>query len=489
MSKLSKEDKKNRNRKRRKRFFVLVILGVFFFWVHPWILSWGVHKGVEWGLHKAGLKMVSGEVHARFFHPIRITGLKIEGNGSLSTSTKVTVDEVTLQTTSLFRIQRKRFFREIGIKNLSGILDFRTEALPEISLKKQTPEEDKKTADRIRVFLPENIVFQGEHLNILADGQSYALKNIRMRFSESEADRATADEIAIEIGSIRQKFSPISAVTAWKNGVIYLGDSTLNPDVRIEQFTADLIRPGGPGLTFDLTVQNGGVRGDIDFDVKDSHSFIQAAFIAHRLPVKPVPQTLGMDLQADGKITEGRFTFSGDPGRPSEAEMSLRFHAEDIQWEQKGWDALTVGSVYSQRKLTVQEIVFRQNKNTARMHGELTVPQEGMDFLTSHYALSLSADIPEMEKLVQLVGDIPLSGQMHAEGNLSGQGFIMDGKLKFEASHLNYHGIDMDSALGEIEFKKGEAQIAKLEILSGKDRIDGKGSIQIAEPNAFNGDV
>lgn len=468
---------------------MLVLLAVAAWLWHPRVLSWGIQKGMAAAVHAAGLRWAEGTVEARAFHPILIHGLELEPDGSLPTASTLRVEKVSITLLSLWRMWEGRFIREIRLDQASGILDFRTGALPYIPMKELPVPEQQAISDTIFAFLPENMELRDANLDILADGQWYGVHHLNTRFSENSVQDATASSVSIIAGPVNRTFENPHAVTAWKHGTLYVAGLEMEPGVWFNQFTANFVRLGGPGLTFDLSGFGGTLRVDVDIDVKGTHQDIDAALVVRSLPIGPLPRFLGMDLQADGLIREGRMTFHGDPMAGMDAEMSLRVHADNVQWMERGWDSLTLGMVYVDRKLTLSELVLEQGPNSARLSGDLRIPATGEDFSTSDYSISLSSDIPDLAKLAALFGEWPLSGRMSLHGSAKGRGPNLDGFLKLEATEIGYYGIPIEAARGNIDFKNGEAQVSELEILSGDDHIRGKGTIQLAAPHTFNGEI
>jgi len=477
-----------------RRLLRLVIIAVLLgaAWVyHPTILSWGVTRGLDWALPYAGLKRVGGSVDASFTRPIAISDFRIEPNGSLRTGTAFHCERLTIAFEPFWKMGAGRFLSDVAVVKLRGDLDFRTGALPPIPMKELPLDEQKQLSRNILAWLPRRIRLERCDGRFFADGQVYDTKGLSADFSESETRSLTAESVDVQVGGFRRTFRDLTGVTAWKGGAFYLANNRLTEEVTLERFTADIVRLGGPGFTFDLTAFGGGIRGEFGLGMNGLDSDLDAALIARNLPLAPVPEFLGAEISAGGVVREARLTFHGNPGKALESEMAARINADDVRWEGRGWDSLELGAVLIERKLSLTELVLRQGKNTARAGGDLSIPSAGESFSNAEYSVQVSADIPDLQALAALAGGAfdEVNGKLTVYGTARGKGSDVNGDLKWSGSELRYHGIVIAEARGNVEFRNGEARITEFEATSGSDRVHGRGTVEMNAPHAFNGEL
>ncbi|MEO6054962.1 MAG: translocation/assembly module TamB domain-containing protein [Chthoniobacterales bacterium] len=480
----------------QKFAIVILILGVIFWFIHPSIFSWVVKKNLAWWGSEKGLTATATQIHVKIGRPVLLENLHLESDGRFPSETRIDAKTVSLSLASPWSMLfgDGRLFNRIDIKNLSGAVDLRREVRPAgHSSPVETSEQQEESARTLLRYVPKQVTGESLNLQILTANQSYSFTKGRLLLSEEQSGFVSAHEISIDCGVIHQHFVDRKGITAWKDGSLYVSDLAVTNAVRIENFTADLIRAEGITLGFDLHAFGGYLRGDISFGSKEGLSFIDSAFTVNKLTLDPLPEFLGVNTILSGYLREGRFTFHGNPGNPFTAQASLRIAADRVRWNKRGWDAFTFSANLVEGKLVIPEFVLRQSENQVSLSGETTLPHHltAAEFENVDYTVNGSGEIKDLSSLAALFGDPfqDASGRLSLQTAIKGRGSDVSGRLSLQASNLLYHGAPADSVKIETEFVQKEARITKFEVHHGKDLLQAHGSLGLPAPHNYSGEI
>ncbi|MEO8206478.1 MAG: translocation/assembly module TamB domain-containing protein [Chthoniobacterales bacterium] len=480
----------------RKSAILLLLFALLFWFLHPVVFSWAFREGLKWWGRENGLRASASHIRVKIGQPILLENFHLESDAKNSSQTQVSAGAVSLSLASPWRILfgDGRIFNRIGVKNLDGVMDFRPASLaPAYPTPAQTSEQQESTARSFLRLIPKQVKIESRKLQILVSNQSYRIEKSILFLSEEQAGSISAQQVVIDCGAIHQEFINQKGDTAWKEGSIYLSDLAITDAVRIENFTADLIRADGITLGFDLRAFAGYLRGDISFGNREGHTFIDSAFTVTNLTLDPLPEFLGVKTALSGFLREARFTFHGNPEDPFTAQASLRIAADKVRWNKRGWDAFTFSANLVEGKLVVPEFVLRQSENQVAATGEMTLPHHlsAAEFKNADYTVKGSAEIKDLSSLAALFGDPfqDASGKLSLQASIKGHGSDVSGKLTLVASNLLYHGAPAESVKIETEFVQKEAHVTNFEIHNGKDLLQAHGSLGLHAPHNYSGEI
>jgi hypothetical protein len=472
---------------------VVLLLGVV--WVlHGVVLSRLLVAAVDFAARRAGFEASLGEVQARFGSPLVVRGLRFAAEDGRRSGTVLTADGVVVQFAPPWKMAGPggRLIESVVVSGLDAAFDLRTgSGAPKVAMERLTDREKAREAGRLLWALPRRVVIDGADVAVGGDDSSFAIRGVRAVFDEAALAAMSASGIAVELGENRWDFGPQSAVTAWKQGELFLADMEVREQIRFEQLAVRLASPGGVNVDLNAEVFGGLLRGGAFFGEWRGEPGVDAAFWASGLRCDEAAAFAGIKTPVAGTLGEWRLTFRGNPARALDAEASMRLLADGVRWGERGWESLTVSASLINRRLSLSELTLRQEENTVSANAEVALSGKWRDTLDSPFLLNLSASIQDMGTLAGLLGPPfdEMTGRMSLRSSVSGRSKRLDGFLGIEASGIALRGRHVESARLDLAFKEGEARINTMEIWSGGDRLSGKGAVSIARPHAYSGEV
>lgn len=477
---------------RRVLIGLVAVLAVLWF-VHPPVLSWGLRQALVKAAAGAGLEVEGGSVHARIGGPVVVEKLRLRAKDPAVSRTAADVSRIEIYLNWPWRafFGEKRLLHSVVIENMRGVFDFRPEAVPPQPQPALSTEKQKEQAAATFQLLPEAIDLRRASLEFLAPDQSYFIDDVSANFSELEVGKFHAAAAEILAGPVRESLGTLEGVTAWKEGTAYLADLPLKEGLKIENFRAELARPGGLGLGLEASVYGGSLRADVSFGAEKGLLAVDAAAWASNVDAAPLSAMLGMQGKAEGVLREGRFTFRGIPEQALDGQASLRLLADDFRWNKRGWESLEVGASLIHRRLAVSDFELRQKDNTVTGNGEVTLNENLRDMAKAPFLLNASAAIKDLGALSALIGPPfdEMGGRMSLSSSISGRGGSLSGFLSIEASQMVFRGHPFESGRVEVTFANNEAQVVQCEFWSGKDYFRGKGNVGVRKPHGYSGEI
>jgi hypothetical protein len=155
------------------------------------------------------------------------------------------------------------------------------------------------------------------------------------------------------------------------------------------------------------------------------------------------------------------------------------------------WDSLVAGANFIGRRLYFSNFQLVAAENRVTANGEIAVPRGEVGWLESNFLLNVSADVREMRKLVVFTGDWwrDLEGRLSLHGSISGEKGRMDGYASGEASGLTLRGLPPASMKFSSVLNDRELEVRSAELWSGGDRVTAKGSVDLATPHRYSGEI
>ncbi len=479
-----------RRRRRIGRWLLLALALVIWFGHEP-ALVWAVRKGIAAVNPRLGIQLDVGAMRLHLFRPIEFRDFRLRVTNPKASTTDVTIKHITIGVESLWNLffGDGRVLRELAIEKLDGTFDFRKPAIIIQPLPSFTREEQERLSAWILRFLPRKIGIVASNAIFLADGQSYTVRGFDADFDDTSSRHATFQRVVIEAGSIHQEFVKLSAVTAWKDGAMYLSDLELRDEITLRDLVANFVNVGGISLDWDVGAYGGTLRGNIVFGEEDRALRLDAALSVVNLPLAPLPDLIALPARADGILRDARLTFRGNPDHPLDNEIALRVSADDFRWNERGWQSLVIGLNYIGRRLYVSTIDLTQADNRISASGELAVPEQLADLPRTHYLANLSADVRDLSALSALFGPPfdQLTGQLYVHGSVKGDGGQLRGYLNGEASRIGYSSLPPASMSFSAVAENDELRIFSAELWSGADRVEASGSIGLQAPHRYAG--
>jgi hypothetical protein len=489
-------DEKSSPRPRRRRRiwpWALLVLAIAFWFGHEPLLVWGARAAVDKFTPKLGIRLEIGSMQIHLLKPIEFRDVHFEVTNPPASRTDAHADLISLKVNSLGALLfgDGRAFRSATVRGLAGTFDFRKQAIIPQPLPSLSREDQEKLSALLLRFLPERLSLRDLDATFLADGQKYAVSGFNAAFDEAASDELRFQKAVIDAGSIHQEITNGRAITAWKNGALYLSDLRLRNEIVLRDFVGNFVNVGGISLDWELAAYGGTMRGSVVFGEQDHKPEIDASVAITNLPVKPIPDLIALPARADGIIRDARLTFRGNPDEPLDDEIALHLSADNFRWNERGWQSLVVGANYIGRRLYVTAFDLRQEDNRISLGGELTVPEQLRDLATTRYLVNVSADVRDLHALAALAGPPfdELGGQLSLYGSFQSDKGDLTGYLNAQASGITYRTLPPASALLSVIAKDGELQVPYAGVWAANDRLEAKGSVGIAAPHRYTGEL
>ena len=482
-------------KRKRGKYLLLVVMAaglVAAYVFHGLLFEKALRLALEaWG-EAVGLVVEVGEIKARLGSPLVFEKVRVRAkNPDLSrTAAKLERVEIVLNWPTAMFGKSGRLLREASVVDGWIVMDQRREALPTGQpMRRLTDTARKQEADYVLWALPKRLVLAGMGYDIIWEGGSFGIREVHADFDEAALGRFTAAGMELRLEDVRQVFAAQHATTAWKNGEAFLADLTIRKGMTVDNLSVQLSRPGGVGVDVHAALFGGSLRGGAFFGEWRGEPGVDAAVWASGFDFTEASEFFGFDGKASGLLTEGRFTFRGNPNRPLDAEASLRVMAEDFRWGERGWKTLESSISLINRRLSLGELQLRQKENSVSANGELALSGDWKDVASTPFLFNVSASIHDMAALGELLGPPfdELSGRMTVSAVLNGRANMVGGFLSVEASKMAVRGRSVESGKLDVLFAGGEARVQRLELWSSGDYVTGAGAVALRFPNTYHG--
>ena len=440
---------------------------------------------------RRGVEFHAESVRAGLFEPIVmrgvVLGVKSKANSSQST---VEVESITLewQDPLTWFSDRGRWVHSIEMSQLLVFIDFRREETGRVSDYAMRPLEFLATFTALGGSWPEKIGLENAAIELMSDSTRLVMNGGRLSLGESEAGLFSLDSLTIQSNRFERVFGPLSAKAAWDGTRISLAGLEILTGVMMNEISCELPIGGEPALSFNGRFFGGTIRGDWSFQRGAGGPFWDFAAICSHVNLEEIPSLFGLGGKAKGILSEGRFTYRGEPNRPADAEASLRVLAKDFRWNDRGWESLEVGASLIHRRLFVSNFDLRQKENKVSLNGEISLAEGWAKITEAAFLLNLRANIKELGSVAILTGPgiEEINGELEANGSLSGRLGSLDGFVGIKAKGIEFRGATVDQAALEILFRKTTAEIVKCEMTSRDDKLQATGSIGISSPHPYS---
>lgn len=465
-----------------KIWLCLLLSAALAVWLlHAPVLSWTARKALEEWCAANGLTFSADKLDVRLDGPVLMEGIRFRstpGSGHF-TSLDLARLEWTWGSAGNFFSENGRAVRKLSATGLVGVWDFSSEA----------PRQPLPATDALLRWVPQEIALESPALDLLNKDDKLSLRDLAAKLSEAEAGKLDVGAIACQSGSYSKALGPIHGRTAWKYGTLWLAAMEILPGIQIENLSLELLREGGPSLSLNADCFGGGLRADAAFS--GDGNALDIAMWASNIPLDQLATMAGVPGQVSGKLAEGRLTYRGEPGRPADAEASLRLVADGFEWNKRGWESLEIGASLIHRRLVVNGFELRQKENLVGFNGEISLAEGWSEITRSPFLLKIHADIREMGALAGLLGG-PIGeagGRMTATGEVSGRAGRVDGFLSAEASGITFRSLPASSLRADAVFRDGEMEMVRCDLFSKSDTASMRGTVSQSPPHQYSAEV
>jgi len=468
-------------------------MGAVFF-VQGSVLSFVARHIVEFGFSRKGLVFDADLVRAGLFAPVVGEGVSIRSSRRDDGGVLLIAERLELHWAGPGALLSgwKNWIRSLSIDGMSLVLDFRHSGIP--SPRAQPGWNDAASLAGLLApagAWPALIEIRNGSGELLGENFRHVFEGLNLSLNSEAHGRLLLETVTIQAGAFNKAFGPFSAPTTWDRGNASLAGLDLFPGVTLSDLSLRPVSGLGPSLSFSARVFGGALRGDVNLGEGPRGRVWDIAAFGSNIAVDEIPALLDLRGKARGTLAEGRFTFRGDAGRPVDAEASLRILAKDFRWNERGWESLEIGASLIHRRLLISNFDLRQKENKVTMNGEISLAEGWSKIAESPFLANVRANIKELDSLAGLLGGSlgQASGELTAEGSLSGRPGSLDGFLGIRGKDIVYHSIPVERMNLEILFRKKQIDLVRCEMASGKDALDAKGTVDLAAPHAYSAEL
>lgn len=466
-----------------RRLLVALVGLVAVSWaVHPFVLPRLLKVGLQQAAADAGYELRIERMHAGWNSPVVLEKVSLRSTTGTQTAVDIASAQVSFNWPWQAFFGDKRFFREIVADDARALFDIR-------------PFGQEKAAARMgglpMVFLPQRFEVRRASAEVFAARRSWYVQDFSVEFDEQKLGVFHAAGGEITNGEVRQALGPATGETAWKDGSLYLANLTLSDGLKIENLEVQLARTEGLAAGLEASVFGGGLRVDMAYGLEKKVPTMDLAIWMSNVNIAPLSGFLGWQDKIEGTIKEGRFTFRGRASKALDGQASLRLAAQDFRWNDRGWESLELGASMIHRRFSVSNFSLQQKDNTLTGNGEVSLAGGWSDLAKAPFLLNLSASINSLSDLAGLLGSPfdEMTGRMSLSSSISGRDGKLGGYLSMEASDMGYRDHPIESGRVEVAFSNTEAQIAQCEFWSGSDYLRAKGTVDLARPHTYSGEI
>ena len=489
---MSQPKKKWLFRLKRFWFSLALLTGLVVAFQRP-VLSGGAMFVAEVVCARQELVFQADSVTAGLFEPLAMQGVTLRVNDREGGSSSLEIESLRLEWQSLIGLFYKpsKFVRTIWMKRPHLMIDLRKVENGQTPPLAWRPLAVLAGLSAPSGAWPVQIAIEGSMIELLGDSTRWVLDGGGLFLCEHESGSFNADTLIIHSPGFEKGFGPLSAKTAWDGERLSLAGLDIIPGVMMNEISCEIPPVGEPSLSFNGRVFGGVLRGDWFFQNGERGPVWDFAAVCSNVNLEGMSAELDLGGRAQGLLAEGRFTYRGEPSRPTDAEASLRVLAKDFRWNNRGWDSLEIGASLIHRRLLISNFDLQQKENKVALNGEISVAEGWSKIAEAPFLLNLRANIQELGSLANLMGSSleEIKGQLKADGSLSGRPGSLDGFVGLKANSVEYRGAKVDQADLEVLFRKKTAEIVRCEMKSNSDTLRASGRAEISPPHAYKAEI
>ena len=452
---------------------LVIVLGLCWL-AHGPLLSELFRRAVPWVASQSGYNASLAGVQARFFQPVRLTGLELTRPGG----TVIRASEIDLDWSRWgeWGWSPSTWLRRAEVRGLSGQIT--SSAAPNVGIAGASPD-----AVVSKAIWPGIVEIKQGQLSFTGRGWSLDLRGFDLRLDAGATGNLLIREAQARVGSLERTFQNLSAVTAWRDGVAYFADLSLDKNVVVDALSVALA--GSSALTLEARAAGGYVYADLS----GSGAATKAAVNALNLSLDGMAAFAGIEGEMEGAISLAKLTFNGDPADVLSGQTSLRIEAGDFAWRKSAAKQLVAGLSIAGRRIRLNEFHLQQKSNDVKLRGTVSLPPATADWRQAPFEFDVNADIGNLRALTGLFGAPwnELSGGLRVEGKGSGCASNGEGWLKVRGWDLRARGIPDSSLQADFKLEGRDLKMTGLDAQSGPDFARGAAQITISDPVSYQG--
>ncbi len=488
----------------RRRFWVLLVATLIIstlFYPPPWH---ALLRGILVRLAaQRNCELTIGQMQGGPFDPIHLynvrwhpRGLRV-GTTDSGSDLRIAHAELTLawhlpwgQKTTFSDVQR------LVLDGVSGRWDLGT--VPDNSTAQGNSKSGRWLKQISAQLIPTEFFVRGDDLSLQRKRYRLRLRGLRLSGERNAVGALLVREVEIAGPGFENTLLNRHAQTLWQGDRVSLRGLDLGPGVRLQNATLDGTQLKRQRLDWEgtLTAMGGEIRGQGAINFVHPRLALEVAGSVHRMPVAPVARLLGLVGPAGGQISQGSFSFRGDPENWAAAEMWLTAQATNFRWRERDWQNLELRATVLHQRIQVHRLELQQSRNRVSLTGECPLSAPGQlagRWWEAGFSCNVDARLDDLHALAQLFGNrLPdLNGRMSVNGTLEaapGHSGI-DGYLNVEGSRLSIRGAPLDYLHSTLLFRGDELNVADVQATRGADYFAGHGLVNTAGAPGYQGEL
>jgi hypothetical protein len=472
-------------RKRLLLIAIIVLAALAGVALSPTLTSGAIRSWLYWQARRQHLKIEIGKIEAPLLRPVSIDRIRVTNEAAVATKIDFNAEHVTLHLSLARLIPGK----SDGVHALS-IQNARAEVRRDFS-GGQRPLDFNWRA--LQALLPAN--FQIDRLDLrVENGPSIVLiRNASISGNQIEAGRFSAGEVAITSPMFRQTFSQLRGATKWQENRLTIGGLNLARGLDLQSLLIDLSRLDDEraDLQFDLDVLGGKIRASISNEWGGQHSIWNLAGTATGISLAQTSEALGFTDRLGGSLRACYFTFRGDPRDPLAGTASIWTELNELSWHNRSADLITLGAVFYNRQIQLQQLYIKQRQNQLTMNGDGALPSKSSDWLNPDFRGQISGSINDLGQFAELFGASrgDFAGAVTIEGTVSARERKFGGHLIASGSSLSLFKRQIDHLSAKLNLKASEFELEQFEVMRKKDLVRAQGRIDISHEQDYSGKI
>ncbi len=340
---------------------------------------------------------------------------------------------------------------------------------------------------------PERIEAKDVDFIFQSNADYVRLADTEFTLSKVEAGTIRAGQIAIKQPWLNRTFRDVRGTTAIQDAKVEVANLTLEPDVQVRGFSAELddLARGQLNLDMRLAAFGGTIRVSAQTLSPERPFGFEATGTFSQIGVAKLAAFLGLSDAAGGTIKEGKFTFRGPPQQVAKATASLRLEATNFQWDSRQWDALVLGATLMEGRVQIPELALAQGHNRLNLNGEMPLPTPGVAWWQSEFSVNIAAKIDNLTELSALM--LPefqfAAGKANIDGSIRGKDQQFNGQLIVSGSNLKWHNAPIEELHAGVKLNGNELQLTNVSLFNNGDYLRGHGVVNIIGDKQYWGEV
>jgi hypothetical protein len=485
-----------RRRKRRGLFFLLLMLAVIVgVVVYPPAYLFALRQVLAVEAWRYGFNLSIGDMKGSVAEPVWLYKVKLTHDSPSGAATLLEIDSAHTEFAwkHLFWRRDRPFWSSLSLDGLNGIIEVhmtgeRAKAAPSAS----SPFSPLHLPASVRpppLVLPASLSITKGTVAIRQGANSVLMQDIDLAASEDSTGHLTIGALSVHEPWMVGLFSNCTGSLGLHESQLVLWDMKLADSVSIASASADLpaLLHGRLQMQFELAAFSGKIQGELSSG--EEHLQFDSDGTFSHISVKQLAAFFGQD--ADGSITEGKFTFHGSPHDLTKTTFTTYFRAGDFRWGARSWNSLVAGATYVDHQLRIPELELQQAHNTLSLKGEMGLPEDWKKWWKTDFNFNVNAKIDNLSDLSALLGPGfgDIFGQLTVDGLVSGENSSFNGQLIVSGSHLSFRKAPLDKLEAAIKVHGNEVELTNAEFTHGDDFLRAQGVVNILGEKRYWGEV